>query len=73
MRRRIAIRQFRNHAGARKGLTNPGSGCKLNRLKTIGGRGGMADTADLKSAAHKAYGFKSRRPHQTNIIRTFFQ
>ena len=27
------------------------------------GCGGMADTGDLKSPAHKACGFESRQPH----------
>ena len=31
-------------------------------------RGGMADTRDLKSLAHKAYGFESRWRHQTQNL-----
>ncbi len=31
---------------------------------SISGRGGMVDAGDLKSSAHWACGFKSRRPHQ---------
>lgn len=38
------------------------------------GCGGMADTGDLKSPAHKACGFESRQPHKKRrmIIRRFF-
>ena len=34
----------------------------------ISRRGGMADTRDLKSLAHKAYGFESRWRHQQKVL-----
>ena len=50
MRSRFAIRQLLDTAAVRKGLTKPGSGCKLRKTCR---RGGTADTGDLKSLVRK--------------------